>query len=95
MPYQIHKRVAHTKSVLELSSHNMLAYETKVALWFLHLHVGVMMYFPDIPLLENLVILDTQVVYDSVTFLILEAMSFDCNVGQTCAEKFGKIDHLC
>jgi len=31
--------------------------------------------------------LDTQVVYDSVTFLILRSMSFD-NVGQACSEKF-------
>ena len=61
--------------------------ETKVALWFLHHHAGVMMYFPNVPLLQDLVILDTQVVYDSVTFLILRAMSFD-NVGQACSEMF-------
>ena len=83
-------RTASMKSVLELSSQfNMSAYETKVALWFLHHHAGVMMYFPNVPLLEDLVILDSQVVYDSVTFLILRAMSFN-NVGQVCSEKFGE-----
>ena len=82
------KRTASFESCLELSSQfNMSAYETKVALWFLHHHAGVLMYFPDIPLLADLVILDSQVVYDSVTFLILEAMSFD-SVGQAKAEKF-------
>ena len=82
------KRTASMKSVLELSSQfNMSAYETKVALWFLHHHAGVMMYFPNVPLLEDLVILDSQVVYDSVTFLILRAMSFD-NVGKVCSKKF-------
>ena len=65
----------------------MSAEETKVALWFLHHHAGVMMYFPNVPLLQDLVILDTHVVYDSVTFLILRAMSFE-NVGQACSEKF-------
>ena len=81
-------RTASMKSVLELSSQfNMRVYETKVALWFLHHHAGVMMYFPNVPLLEDLVILDSQVVYDSVTFLILRAMSFD-NVGQACSKKF-------
>ena len=81
-------RTASMKSVLELSSQfNMTAYETKVALWFLHHHAGVMMYFPNLPLLEDLIILDSQVVYDSVTFLILRAMSFD-NVGQACSKKF-------
>ena len=85
---QTNKRTASMKSVLELSSQfNMSAEETKVALWFLHHHAGVMMYFPNVPLLRDLVILDTQVVYDSVTFLILRAMSFD-NVGKACSEKF-------
>ena len=84
------KRTASFESCLELSSQfNMSAYETKVALWFLHHHAGVLMYFPDIPLLADLVILDNQVVYDSVTFLILGAMSFD-SVGQARAEKFRK-----
>ena len=83
------ERTASMKSVLELSSQfNMTAYETKVALSFLHHHAGVMIYFPNVPLLENLVILDSQqVVYDSVTFLILRAMSFD-NVGKAFSKKF-------
>ena len=82
------KRTASFESCLELSSQfNMSAYETKVALWFLHHHAGVLMYFPDIPQLADLVVLDSQVVYDSVTFLILGAMSFD-SVGQARAEKF-------
>ena len=84
------KRTASFESCLELSSQfNMSAYETKVMLWFLHHHAGVLMYFPDIPLLADLVILESQVVYDSVTFLILGAMSFD-SVGQARAEKFRK-----
>ena len=82
------KRTASMKTVLELSSQfNMSTEETKVALWFLHHHAGVMMYFPNVPLLQDLVILDAQVVYDSVTFLYNGAMSFK-NVGQACFEKF-------
>ena len=82
------ERTASMKSVLELSSQfNMTAYETKAALWFLHHHAGVLMYFPNVPLLEDLVILDSQIVYDSVTFVVLRAMSFD-NVNQACSEKF-------
>ena len=78
-------RTACMNYCLELSSlFNMSPYETKVALWFLHHHAGVMMYFPNVPGLEDLVIIDIQVVYDSVTSLILRAMSFD-NVGQATA----------
>ena len=81
-------RTVDIKSVFETSHQfKMSAYETKVALWFLHHHAGVLMYFPDVALLQDLVILDNQVVYDSVSELILGAMSFD-NVGQARAEKF-------
>ena len=38
-------------------------------------------------LLEDFVILDSQVVYDSVTFLIIRSMSFD-NVGKACSKEF-------
>ncbi len=63
---------------LELSrAFNMTPHETKVALWFLHHHAGVMMYFPNVSGLDDLVIIDTQVVYDSITSVILEAMSFN------------------
>ena len=58
------------------ASLGMTSYETEVALWFLHHHAGVLMYFPDIPELKNLII-DTRVVYDSVTRLIIRVMSCD------------------
>ena len=75
---------------LQLSEQlNMSSYETKVALWFLHHHAGVLMYFPNIPELKDLVIIDVQIVYDSVTILILRAMSFD-KVGHKNAEEFKK-----
>ena len=81
-------RTASMECCLELSSlFNMSHYETKVALWFLHHHAGVMMYFPNVPGLEDLIIIDIQVVYDSVTNLILRAMSFD-KVCLATAEKF-------
>ena len=68
---------------------NMSEYETKVALWFLHHHAGVMMYFPNVPKLKDLVIIDIQIVYDSVTILILRAMNYE-EVGQYNAEEFKK-----
>ena len=81
-------RTASMECCLELSSlFNMSPYETKVALWFLHHHAGVMMYFPNVPGLEDLVIIDIQVVYDSVTNLILRAMNFG-KVAQAIAERF-------
>ena len=81
-------RITSVENVFELSSQfNMSAEETKVALWFLHHHAGVLTCFPNVPQLNDLVILDNQVVYDSVTELILKAMTFD-NIGQARAERF-------
>ena len=68
---------------------NMSEYETKVAIWFLHHHAGVMMYFPNIPELKDLVIIDIQIVYDSVTILILRAMNYE-EVGHCNAKEFKK-----
>ena len=84
------KRTDSLKFCLLLSGQfKMSEYETKVALWFLHHHAGVIMYFPGLPELEDLVIVDIQVVYDSVTILILRSLRFK-NVGQASAEKFRK-----
>ncbi len=83
-------RTASMDTCLALSSaFNMTSYETKVALWFLHHHAGVLMYFPSVPCLEDLVIIDIQVVYDSITCVILKAMNFS-RVGQATAERFRK-----
>ena len=68
---------------------NMSEYETKVAIWFLHRHAGVIMYFPNVPELKDLVIIDIQIVYDSVTVLILRAMNYE-EVGHCNAKEFKK-----
>ncbi len=81
-------RTASLETCLALShALNMTPHETKTALWFLHHHAGVLMYFPRVPYLEDIVIIDIQVVYDSITSVILKAMSFNI-VGQAKAERF-------
>ncbi len=81
-------RTASLETCLALSNAlHMTPYETKTALWFLHHHAGVLMYFPRVPGLEDLVIIDIQVVYDSITGVILKAMSFDSTC-QATAERF-------
>ncbi len=83
-------RTASLETCLALShAFNMTPYETRAALWFLHHHAGVLMYFPSVPGLEDLVIIDIQVVYDSITGVILKAMSFD-SIGQATSERFRK-----
>ena len=45
------------------------------ALWFLHHIVGSLMYFPKVEELKDLVICDPQVVFDSVTTLIIQTFN--------------------
>ena len=84
------KRTTSLESCLKLSEKfEMSPHEMKTALWFLHHHAGVMMYFPKVKGLEDLVILDPQVVYDSVTELILQALRFE-KVGKAASVRFKK-----
>ena len=46
--------------------------ELQDALWFLHHHVGVLLYYPEVESLRGTVICDLQVVFDSATNLIQE-----------------------
>lgn len=50
--------------------------DINAALFFLHHYAGVLMYFPHVPELKDMVICDTQVVYDSATNLILNTFKF-------------------
>ena len=82
------KRTATLKSCIELGQKlGMSEYETKVALWFLHHHAGFLMHFPSIPQLQDLVISDPQLMYDSVTYLILNAFKFG-QMSVAAAERF-------
>ena len=59
------------------------------ALWFLHHCVGALMHFPDIEEIKDVVICDPQVVFDSVTDLILNSFTFEL-VGKLASENFKK-----
>ena len=60
---------------------------TDEALWFLHHCVGTLMYFPDIEELKDVVICDPQLIFDSVTDLILNSFKFDL-VRKLACDKF-------
>ena len=61
--------------------------EAKLAIWFLHHQAGLLMHFPDLPELCDSVICDLQIVYDSVTHLIVN--TYKCgNVHLAASERF-------
>ena len=82
------ERTASLGSVLQLAANlGMAEKEAKLALWFLHHHAGVLMYFPKLAELKDTVICDTQVVYDSATNLIVDTFKFS-RVGKAASQKF-------
>ena len=84
------ERTASLGSVLQLAGNlGMAEKEAKLALWFLHHHAGVLMYFPNLTELKDTVICDTQVVYDSATNLIVDTFKFS-RVGKAASQKFRK-----
>ena len=61
--------------------------DTDEALWFLHHHVGTLMHFPHVEEIKDVVICDPQVVFDSVTDLILNSFNLK-RVSKSVCDKF-------
>ena len=82
------KRIASLNDCYQLAQQlNVPSKETKIALWFLHHYAGVLMYFPDLPELKDTIICDTQIIYDSVTNLIINTFKFG-SVSKWASERF-------
>ena len=82
------RKTADIQSVRKIAEGlGMSEVDTEVALWFLHHHAGVLMYFPELEELKDTVICDTQIVYDSVSHLIVNTFTFE-NVGREAADRF-------
>ena len=72
------------KKVMTLKECQHLAQECKIkrkeefnaALWFLHNVVGTIRYFKNVPELENVVITDTELLFDIVTDLVVNTFTF-------------------
>ena len=61
--------------------------DVREAIWFLHHCIGVLMYYPDVEELNGVVICDPQIVFDSVTELILNTFKFE-SAGKATCDKF-------
>ena len=81
-------RFTSLQSCLDLAKQlNIPPDEAKLAIWFLHHQAGLLMHFPDLPELRDSVICDLQIVYDSVTHLIVN--TYKCgDVHQAASERF-------
>ena len=67
--------------------HRLHVKDVREAIWFLHHCIGVLMHYPDVEELKGVVICDPQIVFDSVTELILNTFEFEL-VGKAAFAKF-------
>ena len=68
--------------------------DTDEALWFLHNRVGTLMHYPEIEEIKDVVICDPQVVFDSVTNLILNSFKLN-RVSKSGCAKFIETGQFC
>ena len=60
--------------------------EFQNALWYLHHRVGIIMYYPNVKGLEDIIITDLQLVFDRITNLITTCFTFE-QLGSAAVEK--------
>ena len=77
---QIGKRVMPLAQCKEIASRLKMSMNLEEALWFFHHHIGSLMYYPQIKSLQNAVICDPQIVFDSVTNLIIETFRTEARI---------------
>ena len=58
--------------------------DVRDAIWFLHHCIGVLLYYPDVQELKDVVICDPQIVFDSVTKLILNTFVPNVSSDSVC-----------
>ena len=76
-------------SLSEEIGHRLQVSDVREAIWFLHHCIGVLMYYPDVEELKDVVICDPQIVFDSVTELILNTFKFKV-IRKVACDKFKK-----
>jgi len=85
----LRKMGKHTLSLLQCHEigNRLEVKDTDEALWFLHHCIGTLMHFPDVEEIKDVVICDPQVVFDSVTDLILNSFNLE-KVSKSACDKF-------
>ena len=68
----LHKPVVTVTECEEIAKRLSMNTPVREAIWFFHHNVGSLMHYPDIPSMKDIVICDSQVVFDSTSELIID-----------------------
>ena len=88
--YLLHKPIV-TLPQCEAIAHRLsMPTPVEEALWFFHHHVGSLMYYPNIPSMKDIVICDPQIIFDSISELIIDTFKISNRTIPTTA-----VDDFC
>ena len=68
----LHKPVVSVTECEEIARRLSMNTPVREAIWFFHHNIGSLMHYPDIPSMKDMVICDSQVVFDSTSELIID-----------------------
>ena len=68
----LHKPVVSVTECEEIAKRLSMTTPVREAIWFFHHNVGSLMHYPDIPSMKDMVICDSQVIFDSTSELIID-----------------------
>ena len=73
----------------EIASRLSMTTPVREAIWFFHHNIGSLMHYPDIPSMKEVVICNPQVIFDSISKLIINKLQYsNYNVDQSVIEEF-------
>ena len=76
-----------------IANHFSMTTPVREAIWFFHHNIGSLMHYPDIPSMKDIVICDTQVVFDTTSELIIDTFKIenrDSQIPQGAIDDFHK-----
>ena len=76
--YFLDKPVVSLHQCQEIARKIKMPTSVESAVWFFHHHIGSLMHYPEVRSMKDIVICDTQVIFDSVSELIIDTFSA-CN----------------
>ena len=85
----LHKPVVSVTECEEIARRLSMNTPVREAIWFFHHNIGSLMHYPDIPSMENVVICDSQVVFDSTSELIIDTFKISSrDIPQSAVKDF-------
>ena len=91
----LHKPVVSVTECEEIARRLSMTTPVREAIWFFHHNIGSLMHYPDIPSMKDVVICDSQVIFDSTSELIIDTFKVsNRDIPQSAVKDFREKGHF-